>query len=141
SEDYSASAELLRPVDGMDEHAERVLAQPLGVVRGVQHDGEDGGPALGGGEAGVLVVPLDPGNAEAVVGRPDHARYLNRDLDLADLGEGVVRSGIVVKRNRALVGDEVISGEPVLAHDDRIGRDRPDILDKARKVPGDRSEE
>src|ERR1700682_1381065 len=98
SEVWSASAELLRPVDGMNEHAERVLAQSLGFVRGVQHDGEDGGPALGGGEAGVFVVPLDPRDTKAVVGRPDHARYLDRDLDLADLGEGIIRSGVVVER-------------------------------------------
>src|SRR5215831_17402061 len=33
SETESASAELLRPVDGVDEHAEGIFPQPFGIVR------------------------------------------------------------------------------------------------------------
>src|ERR1700674_4122928 len=133
----NASAELLRPVDGMDEHAERVPAQPFGVVRGVEYDCNDGGPSFGRGKAGVLVAPLDPGNTEAVVGRADHARDIDRDLDSPDLREGIIRAGIVVERDRALVGDEFICSEPVLADDDRVRRDRADVLDEASEMPGD----
>ena len=42
---------------------------------------------------------------------------------LADLGEGIVGAGVVVERQRAAVGHEVVGLQPVLAHDDGIGRD------------------
>ena len=35
------------------------------IARRLDHDGQDGGPAFGGGELTVLVAPLDPGDAEA----------------------------------------------------------------------------
>ena len=88
-------------------------------------------------KACVLVAAFDPGDTEAVVGGADHARDLDRDLDLADLGEGVIGAGIVVERDGALVGDEVISGEPVVADDDRVGWNRADVFDEPRQVPGD----
>ena len=132
-----ASPELLRPVDGVDEYAERVLAQPVGVMRGFDHDGEDRGPVLGRCEACILVAALDPGDAEAVTGGTDHTGNLDRNLDFADLVEGIVGPGVVVERDRALVGDEVIGGEPVLANDYRISRKGADVLDETREIPGD----
>jgi restriction system protein len=87
------------------EYAERVLAQPVGIVRGVQHNRQNGGPAFGGREACVLVAAFDPGDAEAVVGGADHARDVDCDLDLADLGERVIASGIVVECDGALGGE------------------------------------
>ena len=59
------------------------------------------------------------------------------DLRLADLGERIVGAGVVVERERALVGDVVVGVEPVLAQDDRIGRDAAHLLDEAREMPGD----
>src|SRR5262252_9486500 len=91
-----ASSELLRPVDGVDEYAERVLAQVLGIVRGVDHDGEDRGPMLGRREACVFIAALDPSDAEAVGGGADHAGNLDRHLDLADLAKGIIGAGIVI---------------------------------------------
>ena len=38
---------LLRPVDGVDVDAEGVLAQPIGIARRLDHDAENGSPALG----------------------------------------------------------------------------------------------
>src|SRR5262245_39936534 len=112
-----ASAELLRPIDGMDEHPEWISAQAVGIVRGIDHHREDGGPALGRGEARVLVAALDPAHTEAVVGGADHARDLDRNLDLADAGEGIALPGIVVERDRTFVSYEVVSLKPALAHD------------------------
>ena len=59
------------------------------------------------------------------------------DLLLADLGEGIVRACIVVERQRASIGREVIGPKPVLPDDDCVGRDRADLLGKAGQVPGD----
>jgi hypothetical protein len=86
---------------------------------------------------GVLVTPFDPGDAEAVVGGADHAGDVDRDLDFTDLGERIVGARVIVERDRAPVGDEVISREPVLAHDDRVGRDGSNVLDETRQMPGD----
>ncbi len=85
----------------------------------------------------VLVAAFDPGDPEAVIGGPDHARDVDRDLDLPDLAERIADAGIVVERDCALVGDEVVGGKPVLADDDRVRRKRPDVLDEAREMPGD----
>jgi hypothetical protein len=38
---------------------------------------------------------------------------------------------------RAAIGREVVGAQPVLPHDDRIGRNRADLLDEAREMPGD----
>jgi len=54
-----ASAELLRPIDGMDEYPERVLAQAIDIARGIEDDGQDGGPTLSRSQRGVLVSALD----------------------------------------------------------------------------------
>ena len=121
----------------MDENAKGILAQAFGVVRGVEHNGEDRGPALGRREARVLVATLDPGDAKTVVRGPDHARNVDGDLDPSDLGERIVGAGIVIERDGTLVGDEVVGREPVLADDDGVGRDCTDILDEAREMPGD----
>ena len=90
---------------------------------GLDDDGEDGGPALGRGELPFSIAALDPGDAEAVGRGADDAGDLDGDLLLADLGEGIVGAGVVVERQRAAVGGEVVGAQPVLPHDDRIGRD------------------
>ena len=59
------------------------------------------------------------------------------DLRLADLGEGIVGAGVIVQRERALVGDVVVGVEPVLAQHDRVGGDAAHLLDEAREMPGD----
>ena len=90
---------------------------------GLDHDGQDRGPALGRGELAVLVAALDPGDAEAVGRGADDAGDLDRDLRLAELGERIVGAGIVVERSGASIGGEVVGAQPVLAQHDRIGRD------------------
>ena len=65
-----------------------------------------------------------------------HARHIDRDLDLADLGEGVVIARMVVERLGARRRGEIIGRKPVLAQHDRIGRDRADMLDETREVKG-----
>ena len=64
---------LPRPVDGMDIDAKRVGPQALRIAWWLDHDGQDGGPAFGGGELTVLVAPLNPGDAEARVRGADDA--------------------------------------------------------------------
>ena len=59
------------------------------------------------------------------------------DLRLADLGEWIVGAGVVVERERALVGDVVVGVEPVLAQHDGIGGNAAHLLDEAREMPGD----
>ena len=81
----------------MDVDAKRVLLQPIGVGRRLKDDGEDSAPALGRGERLIDVATLGPGDAEAVVGGADDARNLDRDLDLADLGEGVAGPRIIIQ--------------------------------------------
>src|SRR3546814_14652788 len=53
---WCSLAQLLRPVDGRDEHAQRILAQPLGIARRLNGDGENGRPALRAGELTVLIA-------------------------------------------------------------------------------------
>src|SRR5215831_7230401 len=132
-----ASAELLRPVDGVDEYPDRILAQSIDVARGIEDDGEDSGPTLGGSQRAVLVTALDPGDAKGGIGGADHARHFDRDLNFTDLGEGVVSTGVIVERYRTLVGSEVVGAKPVLSDNDGIGWDGADLLDEAREVPGD----
>src|SRR3546814_16989339 len=52
---WCSLAQLLRPVDGRDEHAQRILAQPLGIARRLNGDGENGRPALRAGELTVQI--------------------------------------------------------------------------------------
>jgi hypothetical protein len=37
-----------------------------------------------------------------------------------------------LERDGALVVDEIVIGEPILADDDKVGQDRADILDETR---------
>jgi len=39
--------QLLRPVDGVDVDAKRILPETIGIARRVDNNGEDCGPALG----------------------------------------------------------------------------------------------
>ncbi len=91
---------------------------------------------LGRGQSVVGVVALDPGDAEAVVGGANHARHLDRDLGLADLGEGVGAPGVIVEGERALAVDVIVGVAPVLAQHDRIGGNAAHLLDEAREMPG-----
>jgi hypothetical protein len=47
----------------------------------------------------------------------------DRDLLLADLGEGIVGARIIVERDGAAIGRVVVGAQPVLPHDDGIGRE------------------
>src|SRR5262252_4006554 len=132
-----ASAELLRPVDGVYEDPKRILAQAIDVARGIEDDGEDGGPTLGRSQRPVLVSALDPGDAKGGVGGADHARHFDRNLNFTELGERVVSAGVIVEGRRTLVGGEVIGAEPVLPDNDGISWNGADLLDEAREVPGD----
>jgi len=77
----------------MDVDAERIFLQPIGVGRRLDGDGEDGVPALGRGQRVVDIAPLDPVDPEAVVGGADNTGDFDRDLRLADLGEGIAGPG------------------------------------------------
>src|SRR5947209_12897202 len=116
-----ASSELLCPVNGMHEHTKRILAQPLGITRRVDHDGEDGTPAFGPRKASALVAALVPSYPEAIRRCPDHTGDFDRHLDLMNLTEGIDRSRIIVEGGRTFVGDEFVGREPILANDDGIG--------------------
>src|SRR3546814_19874332 len=70
---WCSLAQLLRPVDGRDEHAQRTLAQPLGIARRLNGDGETCRPAPRAGELTVLIAALGPGDANAVGRGPAHA--------------------------------------------------------------------
>src|SRR5579885_2496531 len=134
---FGSLPQLPRPVDRIDVDAERIGAEPLRVTRWLHDDGEDGGPSLGRCELAVLVAPLGPGHAETVGRGPDDARDVDRDLLLADLGEGVVGARVVVQGRGAAIGCEVVGAKPVLPDNDRIGRDGADLLDEARKMERD----
>ena len=88
-------------------------------------------------DSAILIAALDPGDAEARRRGADDRGHLDRDLLLADLGERVVGASIVVERERAALCREIIGAQPVLPHDDGVGRDRADLLDEAREVEGD----
>src|SRR3990167_8632875 len=100
--------ELLRPVDGIDEDAQRVLAQAIGIARRLDQDGEDGGPALGGRELGALIAALGPGDAETLGRCSNDARDFYGNLHLAELGERIVAAGIIVQRRGAAIGGELV---------------------------------
>src|SRR3546814_14428538 len=114
---WCSLAQLLRPVDGRDEHAQRILAQPLGIARRLNGDGENGRPALRAGELTVLIAALGPGDAKAVGRGADHAGDVDRDLDPSDLGERIVGAGLVVARLTAATRGAVMGRPPVLAAD------------------------
>ena len=119
----------------MDEYPERILAQSIDVARGIEDNGEDGGPTFSRGQRAVLVATLDPGDAKGGVGGADHARDFDRDLNFTDLGEGVVGAGVIVERYRTLVGSEVVGAKPVLPDNDGISGDGADLLDETGEVP------
>src|SRR5690606_25927259 len=53
------------------------------------------------------------------------------------IAEWIVLACKLVERLRAAGSGEVVSPQPVLARDDRIGRNRADGFDKARQVKRD----
>src|SRR5712664_1681698 len=130
-------SQLLRPVDGVDVNSERILPQMIGVVRGLNHDGQNRGPSLGCGERAILVCALDPGDAKRNRRGADDAGDLDRDLHLAEICEGIVGAGEIVEGYGTAIGGEVVGAQPLLAQHDRIDRQSPDILDEAREVIGD----
>src|SRR3546814_6376628 len=73
-------AEFLRPVEGIDEHAQRVLAQPCGGAWGLDGDGEDRGPARGLGKRAVRIAPLGPGDPKTVIGGADRSEEHTSEL-------------------------------------------------------------
>src|SRR3546814_12858294 len=82
-------AELLRPIYGGDKNSERVAPQSIGGAGRLNHHGDDRRPARRLEKAAVLIAALGPGDTKAVLGGPDHARHLDRDLSFADLREGI----------------------------------------------------
>src|SRR5229473_6257113 len=101
-------SQLLRPVDGVDVNSERILPQTIGVVRSLNHDGQNRGPSLGGGERAILVSALDPGDAKRIRRGADDAGDLDRDLHLAEIGKGIVGAGEIVERGGTAIGGEVV---------------------------------
>ena len=76
-------SKLLRPIDGVDVNAKRILPETIRIAGCIDHDGEDRGPTLGHAQAAVLVSTLDPGHAERGWRGPDDAGDLDRNLQLA----------------------------------------------------------
>src|SRR5712691_13242500 len=126
-------SQLPRPVDGVDVNSERILPQTIGVVRSLDHDGQNRGPSLGCGERAILVSALDPGDAETIRRSADHAGDLDRDLYLAEIGEGIVGAGEIVEGYGTAIGGEVVGAQPLLAQQNRIDRQSPDIIDEGRE--------
>lgn len=79
-------------------------------------------------------MPFRPGDTERIRRSPDDARHFHRYSHAADLGERVIGAGIIIERRRAPVGGPLVSPEPVLADNDRVGRDRANLLDEAAEV-------
>ncbi len=104
---------------------------------GLDGDSDDRGPPLGRRECIVLVAAFYPGDPERIRRGADYAGNIDGDLALADLRERIVGPGIIVQRQRAAVGDEVIGLEPVLPQDDGIDANRAHLLDELRQIPGD----
>src|SRR5450755_81929 len=129
--------QLLRPIDGVDINPERIFAQAIGVAWRVDHNGQDGGPALYRAQAAVLVRTLYPGNAERGRRSADNAGDLNGDLQPAQIGEGIVGAGVIVERGGASIRRKVIRTQPVLAQHDAIGWKSSDVLDEARQMESD----
>jgi hypothetical protein len=78
-----------------------------------------------------LISRFDPLDLEGAVRRPDDARHLHRDRSFADMAERVGGTCIVAKEDSAPFRREVVGSQPVLAHQHRIERDRPDVDDEA----------
>lgn len=76
-------------------------------------------------------ICIEPGRSA------DDAGDIDRDLDLANLREGVVGTGMIIQRHRTAIGGELIGAQPVLAHDDGVSRDGADRFDELREVIGD----
>src|SRR3546814_4648704 len=73
-------AELLRPIYGGDKNSERVAPQSIGGAGRLNHHGDDCRPARRLEKAAVLIAALGPGDTKAVLGGPDHARHIDRDV-------------------------------------------------------------
>src|SRR6266849_6090787 len=78
-------SKLLRPIDGVDVNAKRILPETVGIAGRVDHDGQDCGPTLSRAQAAVLVNALNPGNTERGRRGPDDAGDLDRDLQHAQI--------------------------------------------------------
>src|SRR5579883_1996924 len=92
-----SGVELARPAEPVDVDAERVLAQRVGRTGLLHGDGQDSGPALGAGEAFVLVGLLGPLHLEGISRDPHDTGHLDRDRALADRLERIVGAGVVAQ--------------------------------------------
>lgn len=80
----------------MDEDAERILAQAFRIARGLNDDGENGGPALRRSKSVILVTGFFPSDAEGIARGADDVRHGDRDLNPPDFGEGIVGAGAIL---------------------------------------------
>ena len=62
--------------------------------------------------------------------------HFDRHLLLPDAGERIVGAGEVIEGRRAAIGRELVGAQPILPHDYGVGRDRADLLDEPRQMPG-----
>src|SRR6516162_3479606 len=58
-------------------------------------------------------------------------------LRFSDLRERILHAGVVIERGGAPAGHEVIRPQPIDPDDDRIYRERSNVLDEARQMPLD----
>ncbi len=68
---------------------------------------------------------------------PQKAVQTNRATSHTHLGKGVIYTRVVVQGDRPAIGGVFVGAEPVLPHDDGIGRDAADLLDETGEMPGD----
>ncbi len=80
------------------------LRRRFGVARRLDDERQDRGPAFGLCELAVLEGPLDPGDAETVVGARMTLETSTETWVRPDLAEGIVGAGVVVERERAAIG-------------------------------------
>jgi len=129
--------ELLRNSLKVFRQSERIAAERVGGRPRLEHHGQDPGPVGGTCLRTRLVGGLDPLHLEGTIRCPDDARDLDRHGAFPDMPERVRRAGIVVEEDGAALRREVVSRQPVLAHQHWIERHRPEADDEAAEEPCD----
>ena len=129
--------QLAAPVDRVDVETERIASKSIRCRRRLEHDRQDSGPVRRSGLCAALVGGLDPFHLKGTIGGADHAGDLHRDCPFSHATERVCRAGIVSEEDGASLGREVIGRQPVLAHQDRIERYRPDARHEPPEEPCD----